>query len=57
MERCQKCQRDGEKADYVSQIAWVDYYRCPECGGIWTAPKKTEESATPKPTLVGGWRW
>jgi uncharacterized Zn finger protein len=25
--------------DALSHRAYVDYYRCPDCGHVWTAPK------------------
>jgi hypothetical protein len=28
----------------VSDVARVDYYRCPVCGEVWTAPKEGDES-------------
>ena len=46
MERCQNCQRDGERVEHVSRVAYVDYYRCPSCGQVWTAPKTIDRLRT-----------
>jgi len=44
MEHCQHCKREGERLEGMSQRAYVDYYRCPECGGVWTAPKEGSDN-------------
>jgi uncharacterized Zn finger protein len=52
MQRCQKCDHDGKRVDVVSEIARVDYYRCPKCGEVWTAQKDQRGSAAPEPILT-----
>lgn len=46
MQRCENCNHDARLLDGVSQVARVDYYRCPVCGEVWTAPKPGDQSAT-----------
>jgi ssDNA-binding Zn-finger/Zn-ribbon topoisomerase 1 len=44
MQHCEKCNHDARLLDGVSDVARVDYYRCPVCGEVWTAPKEGDES-------------
>jgi len=39
MQRRQKCDHEGTLVEGVSQTACVDYYRCPQCGALWTTTK------------------
>ena len=41
MELCTQCHSDARKVEHVSALAVVDYYRCPQCGTIWTVPKES----------------
>jgi hypothetical protein len=55
MEVCTQCHRDGRKVEHVSALAVVDYYRCPQCGAIWTMPKESDgPDGTPRPSLPTG---
>jgi hypothetical protein len=37
---CPQClQVKGCRMEDVSNIAHVDYYRCADCGHVWTTPK------------------
>ena len=37
---CVRCtSAEVRRLDYVSQDAWVDYYRCSSCGHVWNVPK------------------
>jgi hypothetical protein len=51
MQRCEHCNHDARLLDDVSEIAWVDYYRCPVCGEVWTAQKDERGSVAPEPIL------
>jgi hypothetical protein len=42
MQHCEKCNHDARLLDGVSEVARVDYYRCPVCGEVWTAPQQGE---------------
>jgi rubrerythrin len=44
MQRCEHCQHDATLLDDVSEVARVDYYRCPVCGEVWTFPKRVTET-------------
>lgn len=46
MEHCHNCKREGALLEGISERAYVDYYRCPECGAVWTAPKEGERQQT-----------
>jgi uncharacterized Zn finger protein len=48
MQRCQKCDHQGTLVEGVSQTACVDYYRCPQCGTLWTTTKDEERSVSPE---------
>ena len=37
--QCPKCQHPSVIQLQISEIAWVEYYRCDSCGHVWTAPK------------------
>jgi uncharacterized Zn finger protein len=41
---CPKCQRDGRFLEATSEAAWVEYYRCDECGHVWTHDKHKPDS-------------
>jgi uncharacterized Zn finger protein len=36
---CPDCQIEGRVLPGVSAEARVDYYRCDQCGQVWTTPK------------------
>ena len=36
---CPACQKDGRLLDGPSGIAHVDYFRCDDCGHVWTTAK------------------
>jgi hypothetical protein len=40
----------GLQLPILSAAAWVDYFRCKECGNVWTSDKKETERA-PSPVL------
>ena len=44
MELCTECRLAGHKVEHVSDVARVDYYRCPHCGAVWTADKQSNGS-------------
>jgi hypothetical protein len=46
MEHCPHCHVAATFLKSVSQIAYVDYYRCPECGHFWTTQKAEDKSST-----------
>ena len=37
--QCQQCNGQSRWLRDASQDAWVDYFRCPHCGNVWTRPK------------------
>ena len=47
MQHCENCNHDATLLDGVSQIAFVDYYRCPMCGAVWTTPKEGDDQSNP----------
>jgi len=48
MQHCEHCNHDARLLDGVSKLATVDYYRCPVCGEVWTAPKDGDQSDSPE---------
>jgi uncharacterized Zn finger protein len=36
---CSHCGHPGRRLEYVSDHAWVDYYRCETCGQVWSCEK------------------
>jgi len=42
---CSVCGNEGRIVRTASKIAVVDYYRCPQCGKVWTAPKADDPRA------------
>jgi hypothetical protein len=44
MQRCEQCNHDAKLLAGVSEVATVDYYRCPVCGELWTAPKERDQA-------------
>jgi uncharacterized Zn finger protein len=48
---CATCQVQGRLLEHTSQDALVEYYRCPECGNVWTH-EKADPNSPPKPVTV-----
>ena len=42
------------RLEWTSSIAHVDYYRCDECGHVWTVPRPLSERTIPTPKVAGG---
>jgi hypothetical protein len=43
---CPECRHPhGRYLPFVSEMAMVDYYRCWDCGFVWTIPKASAGSA------------
>ena len=43
---CPECQHQPLRLlEAASKSAWVNYYRCDECGHLWTVPKDQPEAA------------
>jgi len=42
------------RLEWTSSIAHVDYYRCDECGHVWTVPRPLSERTIPTPKAAGG---
>ena len=42
------------RLEWTSSIAQVDYYRCDECGHVWTVPRPLSERTIPTPIATGG---
>ena len=38
---CSKCQQPSRRLEFVSNNAWVDYFRCETCGQVWACEKGT----------------
>jgi hypothetical protein len=36
---CSHCDWPGRRLEYVSDHAWVDYYRCDRCHQVWSSEK------------------
>ena len=41
---CPKCLHDGRLLEATSEAAWVAYYRCDNCGHVWTHEKARPDS-------------
>jgi hypothetical protein len=39
LHECSNCGHAGRRLDYTSAYAWVDYYRCDDCGQTWCCAK------------------
>jgi hypothetical protein len=39
-EHCPKCHAGSPRVLEGMAFAWVDYYRCNNCGFVWTIPKE-----------------
>lgn len=54
IQQCPSCGTDTPRLlDYPSKQAAVNYYRCPQCGHVWTISKDDParvEHVTPLPT-------
>ena len=48
---CPKCSRDGRLLESASENAWVFYYRCDDCGHVWSYEKK-QPNAPPKDVTI-----
>ena len=48
---CSICQVQGRLLEHTSQDALVEYYRCDECGHIWTH-EKANPNSPPKAVTV-----
>ncbi len=49
---CPNCTHDTPRwLDVTSQTALVNYYRCDQCGTVWTLPK--EAPADHPPQVIG----
>ena len=48
---CPKCQHDGRLLEATSQSARVDYYRCDECGHVWSHLKGQPDSPATDVTI------
>jgi hypothetical protein len=46
-ERCPKCRAlDPCFLETTSRFAWVDYYRCDDCGHVWTISRDGRRRVT-----------
>ena len=45
------CEVQGRLLEHTSQDAFVEYYRCHECGHVWTH-EKANPNSPPKPVTV-----
>jgi rubredoxin len=44
---CPRCEAETARAlDYPSSFAHVNYYRCSQCGHVWTTPKSDPTNIT-----------
>jgi hypothetical protein len=44
---CPRCQAAAaRRLDDLSTAAWVDYFRCEQCGSVWNVPKSGDTPPT-----------
>ena len=48
---CSKCQQPSRRLEFVSNNAWVDYFRCETCGQVWACEYPDRAEAVSRPTL------
>jgi len=47
---CPDCRTPGRLLVTASEYAHVEYYRCDDCGQVWTY-RKSEPGAPPRPVI------